>query len=135
VRLDGLERPELAIGVGDGAARPNESRRRAAGGFRPRRAALDPFLEEGNILIRQLGAWRHLQFIIVILHRPDQPALLRLAECHNRPAVATGQQPHTALEAQAPLLLLAVTREAICGEERPDAALKKLVACLVPFRC
>src|SRR4051812_44714971 len=73
----------------------------------PGQAALDPVDQGGDLLVAELLVLgRHLQVLILIAHRLDQQALVRLARDRGRAALAAREDRLARVEPQLGLLLV-----------------------------
>ena len=102
---------------------------RAGGGFLgPRRAALHPFSEVGDLLVAQLTARRHFQIHIVVTDRFDEQAISRLAANNSWAGIAAFHYARPMVEQQAALQFLGISAmafETMFGQHRPDFFLKE----------
>ena len=96
--------------------------------LRPDGAAVDPGAQQGDPVVRQLAGGGHAGVVVGVGQRLDQATAGRVprgdrggsrAERFRRQRRRPAVQPHAAL-----LLVGAVTREAVRGQQRPDARLE-----------
>ena len=128
---NGLERPEGAVSGGE-LRSPVDWPRRLRGMGRaiaagPGCTQGDPAGEDGDFLRAELAGGGHLEPLVV--DRLDEQALVGLAGHDRRSRLAPLENRLQRVEPQAPfLLLVAVARVAVLGQERPDVLLEELLA-------
>ncbi len=126
-RLEGPE-PAAVLDVDDSLLRPRP--RPALGGplvaVGIGRPDLDPLLEVGDLLIRELLLRRHLQVAVRVPHRLNQQAIVRLARHDRRPSLSAAQNAARRVEPQSRRLLLRpMTLVALLDKQRADLLLEK----------
>ena len=128
---NGLKRPEGPVSGGElrsardwSVATRGMCRAIAAG---PGSTQRDPAGEDGDFLRVELAVGGHLEPLVV--DRLDDQALLGLAGHDRRSRLAPFEDRLQRVEPQAPfLLLVAVARVAVLGQQRPDVLLEELLA-------
>jgi len=91
------------------------------------RAHPDPGFERGDFRVRKLPVFRHLKIAIMVTHRLDQEALVRIAGNNGRTGITAGGPTFPGIEPQPALHLLAhaVAIQAMLRQQRADLLLKE----------